>query len=570
MPGFDEVARTTRAVLTGIAGRAERIPPSSGRSTSASHGRAGEVPGGPGGAHAANASHMPSARPPQRITGSPLPGRSNTKPAAFPAPYACGLFPGRSRYAATMRAAHVESFYRPPLPDAAERFCQGTACFAARRRDPARFARALELEPRVYCLGKCWMGVASTADAGRPQMAVKSPRAALLRNLEKGGARTLEAYRRGGGIAAFERARSLGSARILDEIDASELRGRGGAGFPTGRKWRSVGAGGQAVVVANADEGDGGAYIDRFLVEDDPFLLLEGMAIAGLAVDAAEGWIYLRAEYPDARRSLERAVGEAARSRAFGDFRFHVYVGHGSYVCGEETALLNSIEGRRPEIRVRPPYPTQRGLFGRPTLVNNVETLCAVPFILEHGGAAWAALGTGTSKGTKLVSLSALFRRPGLYEVELGIPVRAIVEEIGGGIDGELHSVLIGGPIAGLLPARLLDTRFTFDDLRAVGCNVGHGGIVAFDRSGALRNLLDHVLAFSAYESCGKCTPCRVGGRRLLDQLRGRGRPLTRARYEEICSALANTSLCGHGGGTADFLASLSRHFPEELSACFA
>src|SRR5262245_8842265 len=280
-------------------------------------------------------------------------------------------------------AAHVDSFYKHPFPDAAERFCQGTACFAARHRDPARFARALALDMRVYCLGKCWMGVASTADAGRPHVEVKSPRAALLRNLERGGAHTLAEYRASGGLAGFERARSLGAARILDEVDASGLRGRGGAGFPTGRKWRSVGAGGRAVVVANADEGDGGAYIDRYLVEDDPFLLLEGMAIAGLAVDAREGWIYLRAEYPDALRSLERAVDEAARSRAFGDFAFHVYVGHGSYVCGEETALLNSIEGRRPEIRVRPPYPTQRGLWGRPTLVNNVETLCAVPFILE-------------------------------------------------------------------------------------------------------------------------------------------------------------------------------------------
>jgi NADH:ubiquinone oxidoreductase subunit F (NADH-binding) len=465
---------------------------------------------------------------------------------------------------------HVESFYRHPFPDPGERFCQGTACFAARHREPARFARALELESRVYCLGKCWMGVASTADAGRPHVAVKSPRAALLRNLEKGGARTLDAYRKGGGLVAFERARGLGAARILDEIDASSLRGRGGAGFPTGRKWRSVSPGGRAVVVANADEGDGGAYIDRFLVEDDPFLLLEGMAIAGLAVEAKEGWIYLRAEYPEARRSLESAVDEVARSGALGDFAFHLYVGHGSYVCGEETALLNSIEGRRPEIRVRPPYPTERGLWGRPTLVNNVETLCAVPFILEHGGAAWAALGTGSSRGTKLVSLSALFRRPGLYELELGVSVRSIVEDVGGGIDGELHSVLIGGPIAGLLPARLLDTPFAFDDLRAVGCNVGHGGIVAFDRRTALRDLLDHVLAFSAYESCGKCTPCRVGGRRLLDNLHGRGKPLTRARFEEITSALASTSLCGHGGGTADFLASLLRHFPEELSACFA
>jgi NADH:ubiquinone oxidoreductase subunit F (NADH-binding) len=464
---------------------------------------------------------------------------------------------------------HVESFYKPPLLDGGERCCQGTACFAARDRDSARFSRALALEPRVYCLGKCFMGPASTTDQGRPHVEVKSRETALLKNVVAGGARTLAAYRASGGLHALEAARSMGPAKILDEVEASSLRGRGGAGFPTARKWRGVGGGGDAVVVANADEGDGGAYIDRYLIEEDPFLLLEGMAIAGLAVDAREGWVYLRAEYPDARRSLEAAVAEAESAGAFPGFRFHVHNGHGSYVCGEETALLNSIEGRRAEIRARPPYPTERGLFGRPTLVNNVETLCAVPFILERGGAAWAAIGTGTSRGTKVISLSSLFKKPGLYEVELGVSVRTIVEDVGGGIDGELRSILIGGPIAGLLPARLIDTAFTFDDLRAVGCNVGHGGIVAFDQRTSLRDLVDHVLAFSAYESCGKCTPCRVGGQRLLDNLHGRGKPLTRARFDDITSALSNTSLCGHGGGTADFLLSLKRHFSEELSSCF-
>jgi formate dehydrogenase iron-sulfur subunit len=251
-----------------------------------------------------------------------------------------------------------------------------------------------------------------------------------------------------------------------------------------------------------------------------------------------------------------------------------VVQGEGSYVCGEETALLNALEGRRPEVRARPPYPTEHGLFGWPTVVNNVETLAAIPWILRHGGAAHAALGTGTSTGTKVVSLNSLFRRPGLYEVELGIPVRDIVERLGGGlVDGELTGLLIGGPLAGVLPPSLLDTPLAFEALRSVGCEVGHGGVVAFDAHTSIPELVHHVFRFGAYESCGKCTPCRVGAARIHDlldaALAGTPEPAAGRDWHAIVVALADTSLCGHGTGLAAFARSVITHYGTELDRCF-
>jgi NADH:ubiquinone oxidoreductase subunit F (NADH-binding) len=245
-------------------------------------------------------------------------------------------------------------------------------------------------------------------------------------------------------------------------------------------------------------------------------------------------------------------------------------VGAGSYVCGEETSLLESIEGRRPMVRARPPYPTERGLHGKPTLVQNVETLANVPWIVRNGAAAYAALGHATSRGTKLVSLNSLFRRPGLYEVELGTPVRRIVEELGGGLaDGKLEGVLIGGPLAGVLPPALLDTPFAFEELRAVGASVGHGGIVAFDQRTSAVDLLIHAFEFGAFESCGKCTPCRLGSRRVVELLSAPS-PDRKTEVAEVVSALRLTSLCGLGGGLAELADSVARHYPEELARCLA
>ena len=292
--------------------------------------------------------------------------------------------------------------------------------------------------------------------------------------------------------------------------------------------------------------------------------------------------MYVRKEYPQARAALASAIVEARTAGILGErllgrgpaFDVEIFDGEGSYVCGEETALLNAIEGRRPEVRARPPYPAEHGLHGRPTLVDNVETLASVPWILRHGGAAYGALGHGTSRGTKVVSLNSLFVRPGLYEVEFGMPVSEIVDGLGGGLTtGELRGVLIGGPLAGILPAHLLDTPFAVDELRRVGADVGHGGVVAFDERTSIAELVHHVFRFGAFESCGKCTPCRVGARRVEDRfaaaLAGEPGPAgASAEWHEIVDALAATSLCGHGTGLAAFARSALERFGEELTEC--
>jgi len=335
--------------------------------------------------------------------------------------------------------------------------------------------------------------------------------------------------------------------------------------------------------VANADECDPGAYIDRFILEDDPHRVIEAMAIAGYAVGAGKGYIYLRAEYPDARRRLDSAIEEARDAALLGapvfgsSFAFDVQleVGRGSYVCGEETALLNAIESVRPEIRTRPPYPATHGLFGSPTLVNNVETLAAVPWIIERGAEAYRALGLPTSHGTKVVSLNSLFNRPGLYEVEFGVPVRHIVDELGGGLrSGALKGVIIGGPLAGVIPPSLLDTMLGFDELHAIGASVGHGGVVAFDERTSIPDLVHHVFDFGAYESCGKCTPCRLGARRIeriFDRIVNSG-PIAatdRDEWLQLIHTLNLTSLCGHGTGLAEFAMSIVKHYARELEPCF-
>jgi NADH:ubiquinone oxidoreductase subunit F (NADH-binding) len=408
----------------------------------------------------------------------------------------------------------------------------------------------------------------------------------VLNRIAAGGAQGLESYTRQGGYRALEKALKQTPEGLVREMEASGLRGLGGAGFPAGRKWRTVfeAPGSQKYVVANCDEGDPGAYIDRFLVEDDPHCLIEAMTITAYAVGAQKGWVYVRKEYPQAEAILKRAFAEAGRERLLGErilngefsFDLEIHAGGGSYICGEETALLNSIEGRRPEVRARPPFPAQHGLFGRPTLVHNVETLANVPWIIQHGGEAFRSLGFSHSRGNKLVSLNSLFNRPGLYEVEFGVPVRHIVEDLGGGLKtGALQGVLIGGPLAGIVPPNLLDTPFGFEELHAIHAGVGHGGVVAFDKHTSIPELVHHVFSFAAYESCGKCTPCRLGGRRgeeIFQSILGHGPagPAEQSEWDDIISALRLTSLCGLGTGLAEFAETLRLYYGAELEQCFA
>lgn len=459
--------------------------------------------------------------------------------------------------------------------------CQGLACFAARNDAPERWQQAHARTPPVYCLGRCYQAPAIFGDAERPQVHVLSKDAVLLGNVMRGGVRDLAAYEANGGGAALRQVRQMPSAELIDMIDASRLRGRGGAGFPAGRKWAAVAAahGKRKYVVANADEGDPGSFSDRMLMEDDPFRLIEAMLIAAHAVGAEHGVIYLRKEYPAAAAVLHSALAQARDAGwmtprlpdSTQQVELELVIGQGSYVCGEETAMLNSIEGRRAEVRTRPPQITEHGLFGMPTLANNVETLCAVPWIVTHGAQRYAALGTDTSRGTKLLSLNSMFRHPGLYEVEFGISLRQLVEQIGGGLKrGRLLGVMIGGPLAGVVPPSLLDTALCYEALQRIGCAVGHGGVIAFSDDTSIAEIVAEVFRFGAFESCGKCTPCHLGSPEIARMFgtAHAGRGGDAQRWHDLVDALAATSLCGHGRGLAEFAHAIERHYPRELATC--
>jgi NADH:ubiquinone oxidoreductase subunit F (NADH-binding) len=467
----------------------------------------------------------------------------------------------------------ITSFYHLNGSDLTRCACTGTACFVARK---SLGELPPDTGPRVCCLGRCFEAPAVGLSQSRPRIEVHSPEPVLLARILAGSGPSLDAYCRTGGYEALDRALTEPREAALAALEDSGLRGRGGAGFPTGRKWRAAAeqAAMPKFIVANADEGDAGAFSDRILMEEDPHALIEGMAIAAYATGATRGWIYLRHEYPAARVSLEHALAEARDFGILGgerDFDIELFIGHGSYICGEESALLMSIEGRRPEVVARPPYPTEHGLFGQPTVTNNVETFANVPWIIRNGSEAYQVLGFSKSRGTKLISLNSLFNRPGLYEIGFGVTVRHLVEEIGGGLrNGPLKGVIIGGPLAGIIPPALLDTRFGFEELAAVGASVGHGGVIAFDNYTSISALVRHVYSFGADESCGKCTPCRLGTRRIEEIFSNPARTQSdAAEWREILDALKTTSLCGHGTGLAAFAESVLRYYGEEVASCF-
>lgn len=480
----------------------------------------------------------------------------------------------------------VDSFYHLRDGELRDLGCQGTACFVARHLNPGQWNRSVEQHPPIYCLGKCYAAPTVFSGDERPAIEVRAREAIVLANLVRGNARQLSEYLARGGYTVLGSALFRTPDQILTEIDRSGLRGRGGAGFPTGKKWRAVAQenSSEKFVIGNADEGDPGAYVDRFLLENDPHRILEAMAIAGYAVGAKRGYIYVRKEYRRAYTALLEALAEARTEGFLGNETLHrsfsfdvdLVVGQGSYVCGEETALLNSIEGRRPEVRPRPPYPTESGLFGKPTLVNNVETLANVPWIVQHGSEAYRKLGFSKSRGTKVLSLNSLFVRPGLYEVPFGMPIRQIVEALGGGLrTGKPRGVIIGGPLAGVIPPSRFDTPLGFEELASIGASVGHGGVIAFDENTSVLELIHHVFAFAAFESCGKCTPCRIGSRRIERIFHailqaGHGSIREKADCEAIFSCLAQTSLCGLGTGLAEFAGSVLRHYRGDIDRCFA
>ncbi len=384
---------------------------------------------------------------------------------------------------------------------------------------------------------------------------------------------SLDDYAATGGWKGLERARAIGPAATVDEVMASGLRGRGGAGFPTGIKWRTVAAapGACKYIVCNADEGDSGTFADRMLMEGDPYCLIEGMAIAAQAIGAETGYIYVRSEYPHAVRKLEAAI---AASRAIvAPVVLHVRVGAGAYVCGEETSLLNSLEGKRGEVRAKPPLPAIEGLFGRPTAVNNVLTLAAIPHILADGAEVYAAYGMGRSRGTKPIQLAGNIRHGGLYEVAFGITLGELVNGVGGGTASgrPVRAVQVGGPLGAYFPPALFDTPFDYEAFAAADGLIGHGGVVVFDDTVDMARQARFAFDFCAAESCGKCTPCRIGatrGRETIDKVLAGGDPAAQlALVADLCETMKFGSLCALGGFTPYPVMSAITHFPEDFAA---
>ncbi|MDN5204980.1 NADH-ubiquinone oxidoreductase-F iron-sulfur binding region domain-containing protein [Fulvivirgaceae bacterium BMA10] len=369
----------------------------------------------------------------------------------------------------------------------------------------------------------------------------------------------------------------------LEEIKKSGIRGRGGAGFPMGFKLESCKntSGDQKFIVCNADEGDPGAYSDRYLLEKQPHAVLLGMMVAGYVVGANWGVLYIRAEYPESVEIMEQAVQELVNNHLLGDnilgsgfdFNFKVVKAQGAYICGEETALLASLEGQRPEVRVRPPYPTQEGLFNRPTVVNNVETLAAIPFIMQNGGEAYKSIGTSKSSGTKLVCLDSFFNNPGMYEVEMGTPLSVVINDLGGGFKEPVKAMHIGGPLGGLVPStKIDDLTVDFESFSQNGFLLGHASVVCIPENYPIVKYLEHLFEFTAHESCGKCFPCRLGstrGSEMLNKAQHEDFKIDRQLFDDLLETLEIGSLCALGGGLPLPVKNALQYFQDELKPYF-
>lgn len=473
------------------------------------------------------------------------------------------------------------SFYDFLAPQEKKRrtqVCNGTACLV--NGSTARTALAHPEAGKAMCCGYCHHGAGvlqrdvdgelhtyhqAEASLSQPQMPVYTfSRTAILTGTESS-------------FVQLYRAALREPEQVRCELQQSGLRGRGGAGFAFAFKCRAVADANadEKYIVCNADEGDPGAFSDRYLLEQQPHKVLAGMFAAGLATGANTGVLYIRFEYPEAVRKVQQAIEEYAVFSAELDcsFRFHVIVGAGSYVCGEETALLNSIEGQRPEVRVRPPYPAVYGLWGKPTLVSNVETFANIPWILQQGGDAYAAIGSQESKGSKLISLDSQFVRPGLYEVDFGCSFSELIFEQAGGFKTEIKALQVGGPLGSILPiAAIGKLRVDFESFQQAGFALGHAGIIAIPQQFPMLDFIRHIFAYMAQESCGKCTPCRLGtakGSRMLEQAHP-DNPMDRFVFDELLELLEVGSLCALGGGLPLPVRNAMMYFAQELNPFFS
>ena len=426
-------------------------------------------------------------------------------------------------------------------------------------------------------------GGTATAIKGDPQHPFFSRQLLVVReNSGRIDPERIEEYIAVGGYEALHKALyDLSPSEVVQEITTSGLRGRGGGGYPTGLKWATVAKmpSDQKYIICNGDEGDPGAFMDRSVLESDPHLILEGMAIAGYAVGANHGYIYVRAEYPLAISRLQKAIQQAKQKGLLGsqilgspfDFKIDIRIGAGAFVCGEETALIQSIEGRRGNPVPRPPYPAQKGLWSCPTLINNVETFGNIAPILRKGGAWYATIGTEKSKGTKIFALTGKIRNNGLIEVPMGITLREIVEEMGGGVpDGEVKAVQTGGPSGGCIPLSMLDTPVDYDSLKAVGSMMGSGGMVVMDAETSMVEVARFYMEFCRGETCGKCVPCRTGTVQLYALLtkilKGQATAVDIAVMEDLCYMVRDTSLCGLGMTAPNPVLSTLQYFKQEYT----
>ena len=477
---------------------------------------------------------------------------------------------------ATVRGA-ISYYSDLPSDRGTIKICQGTSCMLA---GAGKLRETLEQKSEcksVYCLGYCDRSptvlnasneiicgdraLALNPNDDRVLIQTETPPLSLrclasepiVTRRAKEDYSQLEKAKAAGVYSTLTKAVQSSPEEILRAVERSGERGRGGAGFPTGKKWRlcAESVGEPKYAIANGDEGDPGSFIDRILMENDPHGVIEGLLLCGYAVGASQGIIFIRSEYPTAMTKMRSAIAEARSAGIIGssvlgsDFSFEISIfpGMGSYVCGEETAMLNAIEGLRGEVSIRPPYPTSEGLYGKPTVVNNVETLVNIPAILEKGPEAYAALGTPSSSGTKAMCLNHGFARPGIVEVEFGTSLQEVIEEAGGGAGGNrIEALLLGGPMGSLLLPEEWDVPICYEAMTKRGIQLGHGGMVALLEGTDYRALLEHWLCFMKDESCGKCAPCRLGAQKAWNLVRGDN--LDRAQLERLFEVMERSSLC--------------------------
>ena len=477
--------------------------------------------------------------------------------------------------------------------------CNGSACLVAGTQEKVKQKLLKHFKPteigHMCCLGRCHENSAFNFNGHNYSGSTIEQLDTLLEKEIDGkehyhvGGNTEQKVLTGDPLDAagfakmFQEVLQKGKDWALEEIKVSGIRGRGGAGFPMGLKLASCKdtTGDEKFIVCNADEGDPGAYSDRYLLEEQPMLVLFGMMVSGYIVGASRGALYIRGEYPESIRIVQQAVEDlisiGIAGQEIGDsgfrFDFKVIEGAGAYICGEETALLSSLEGQRPEVRVRPPYPTQQGLFNKPTIVNNVETQAAVYWILTNGGKQYAQLGTSKSTGTKLVCLDSYFNHPGLYEVKMGCPFREVIDDMGGGFKSPVKAIHVGGPLGGIVPVHKIDAlTLDFESFSNEGFLLGHAGVVSIPEDFPIVDYLHHLFEFTANESCGKCFPCSIGsvrGKEMLDHARSGKGKMDRRLMDDLLETLEVGSLCALGGGLPLGVKNALEYFEEELNTYF-